>query len=607
MKKNLIKYIFASLLLFPFTACEDYLDKSPDADISEEDVFKKFYTFQGYVEDIYQCLVCIGNRDVDGMGVWNFGDDVVGYNRLTGIGLTGNYYEWAGDTNSSLWLSGGNASDLTGNKDVSAGTGRAKRGYWDHGWLGIRKANIALENLDLLVEPFGDATIEEQRDLIEGQALFFRGYFHFEIMRSWGGVPYIDQSLTPDMTLDYPRLSYAETAERAAADFEAAAKLLPDDWDNTTTGKITLGSNEGRLTKGAAYAYLGINWLYAASPLMNGSSTGSYTYNEEYCKKAIAAFHEVIKLDNSGIYELEPWETYCDNFYRTDGLPPYTDETIFKNPVYGDSRWNKGSEILKVCGGWDVFSSPTENYVENFGMANGLPIDQADSGYDPSAPWENEDRDPRFYYNILVDREHIIELVSDDVVRNYAELYTGGNDRLESSVTGYGFKKFHHRRRNTKDDGSLATFFMQVTKMRLADVYLMYAEAVNEVYGPTTVPTEAPSGLTAAQAVNKVRARAGVPDVDARYHSEDAFREVVRQERAVELCFEGHRWYDLRRWYVAHEAKYRELYSLEFDAEHTYFTKKLYQTKIFETKHYWLPFDVGQVSLYTDFYQNPGW
>jgi hypothetical protein len=133
----------------------------------------------------------------------------------------------------------------------------------------------------------------------------------------------------------------------------------------------------------------------------------------------------------------------------------------------------------------------------------------------------------------------------------------------------------------------------------------MYAEAVNEAYGPSG---SAPGGPAALEAVNMIRQRAGVPPVDARFLvSKESFREIIRQERAVELAFEGHRWYDLRRWYVSHLPQYREKYELQFDKDHTYFKKVLFHTTVFEMKHYWLPFTNDQVTLYPEFKQNPGW
>jgi hypothetical protein len=143
----------------------------------------------------------------------------------------------------------------------------------------------------------------------------------------------------------------------------------------------------------------------------------------------------------------------------------------------------------------------------------------------------------------------------------------------------------------------------------VADIYLIYAEAVNEAFGPTTAPNfNGETGLTAVQAANVVRTRAGMPGVHPKFTSnKEAFRERVRNERAVELCFEGHRWHDIRRWHVAHEPYYKEMYALQFDKDHTYFKKVLMQTRVFDEKHYWLPLPLNEVQLYEEFYQNPGW
>ncbi len=131
---------------------------------------------------------------------------------------------------------------------------------------------------------------QEERNLILGQAYFFRAFFHFNILAAWGGMPYVDKALTPEDKLDWPRLSYLETAKRIAEDLEKAITLLPKSWDDTEAGKKLTG-NTGRVTRGAAYAYLGKNWLYAASPLMNGMQTGDYTsYNVELAKKSGRCF-----------------------------------------------------------------------------------------------------------------------------------------------------------------------------------------------------------------------------------------------------------------------------------------------------------------------------
>ncbi|HEX8040804.1 MAG TPA: RagB/SusD family nutrient uptake outer membrane protein, partial [Chryseosolibacter sp.] len=289
------------------------------------------------------------------------------------------------------------------------------------------------------------------------------------------------------------------------------------------------------------------------------------------------------------------------NFYTLTREMPIGKEILFNNPIYMYKRWNYGESSLQALGGWGIYASPTENYVENFGMANGLPIGEPDSGYDPQNPWSN--RDPRFYYNIVKDGDRIVQNFQN--ADTYAQFYVGGRHRnLTNSLTGYGHKKFTPLTANKYDVGYGNGYFYECPQMRLADVYLMYAEAVNEAFGPDGTVA---GGPTAVAAVNIIRNRATVPDVDARFLNKDAFREVIRRERAVELAFESHRWFDLRRWHVSHLPQYREKYVLEFDKNHTYFQKKLDHTIVFEDKHYWLPFPVGQVTLYPEFKQNPGW
>ena len=157
MKKIKFITIIAGALLTGsmLLSCEDYLDKAPESEISDSDVYSKFNTFQGFIEDIYQCVVDVANRDIHGMGNWNWGDDVVGAQgkRMGDFAINGDYMTWR-DTDVSPFFAG---SKQTGNGE--SGNGRSKRGYWDHGWLGIRKANMALANLDQLVEPYGSASL----------------------------------------------------------------------------------------------------------------------------------------------------------------------------------------------------------------------------------------------------------------------------------------------------------------------------------------------------------------------------------------------------------------------------------------------------------------
>jgi hypothetical protein len=138
-------------------------------------------------------------------------------------------------------------------------------------------------------------------------------------------------------------------------------------------------------------------------------------------------------------------------------------------------------------------------------------------------------------------------------------------------------------------------------------MYLIYAEAVNEFAGPTgTAPG---ASLTAADAVNIVRGRVGMPQVNSKFlANKETFRDRIWNERAVELIGEdGSRFYDLRRWHVAHMDKYRDIYKVEFDEGHTYFNRLFVQKKVFEQKHYWFPLPLESTQIYAGFDQNPGW
>jgi starch-binding outer membrane protein, SusD/RagB family len=571
-------------------SCEEYLDKNEASDISEMDVFGNFKSFQGFIEIMYADIMSLEHQR-DGTS-WNWGDDIVVTASVVAI-EDGNYRAVLNSNNYPFLKP-------VMHRNFSKPGGEVAMSYWRNGWAGIRTANLALARMDLLV----DAT-QEERDLIEGQAYFFRGFFHWEIMKAWGSVPYVDRYLAPDSDLKIPQLKFHETAEKVVADLKKAAELLPKNWDETEAGNATAPANIGRITKGMANGIMAEVLLYCGSPLMNGVSTGNYTYHTDYLKRAAEAAWKVLEFANEGYYSLQPWNKYSDIFYRENNTIPGGSEIVFRTPHRGYSRYKTHMMLLSSFGGGSLYGSPTQNYVELFETASGLPIDDPESGFNERDPWNN--RDPRFRYNIYLDKERMAQTIND--ARAYVQFYVGGRDRNANNTrTGYGYKKFLGPRANNYDNwaGSSNNYHYIIHRLRLAEVYLFYAEAVNEAYGPNG--SHPGANLTAVQAVNIVRNRAQMPNVHAKFTSnKDAFRERIRVERAVELAFEGQRWYDIRRWYVAHLDQYRDMYALEFDEGHTYFRKVLYKKRPFESKHYWLPFPNNQVNLYKEWKQNPGW
>lgn len=594
-KKYKLSFIAGVIILvLTLGSCEKYLDKAPAASITEKDAFGNFISFQGFVEEMYNCIT-----DYAQIGLANYllADEVL--NNYPYPFDLGDY--WA---QSNIFLYGTTAS-------VGTNLNNFNKRVWPLCWYGIRKANLSLSKLDLLV----DAT-QEEKDLIKGQALFFRGWFYFELMRYWGGLPYIDKVLSSTDELAIPRLNYRETALKAAKDFKDAAALLPVKWDDTEAGKRTLGNNQQRISKVFALAYLGKVLLYAASPMMNEESTGNASFDADLCKQSAKAFADAIKIcDETGAYKLQSWNTWTDNFWvwspgysrMSGGTEVIMNTTMFLYYRVTSSMVARTVPVEMGLGNGNV-EVPTQNHVKNYGMANGLPIDDPLSGFNPNDPWTN--REPRFYKDIIIDGDELATSTAAGIDR-YAQLYNGGRHKggSQGSVTGYYYKKFAPKGCN-KWEGKQNSYQSYVPYMRLADVYLMYAEAVLQGYG--TAQSSVPGSITAEQAVNVIRNRAQLPNLTSSYTgTKGKFMEVIIRERAVELAFEAHRFHDLRRWNISGETKYKEKTAINFDrgpnGKPINIRESVVQTRVFDKKHNWLPFQVSFTKLYKDFPQNPGW
>ena len=579
-----------------FTSCEEYLEKTPDATVSNEDVFGTYESFQGFIDPVYGDMVNYNSQ----------------YNSTTANigGLTLNkfikwspaYTSWTGD----YWrISGAKNRDETSlyinqkyGYGIFKGIGNGGGGIWTGGWRSIRVCNVALENLDLL----SDAT-QEEKDLIEGQVYFFRAYSHHQIIDAFGGMPYIDKVYSPNDEVKLARLTYHEIAEKIVEDYDRAIALLPVDWEETVIGSQRPGANMGRVTKGAAMAYKAKILLYAGSPLMNKFSGNDYSYNKEYCERAAAAGWDIIQLvNNTGIYELEDFSTIRNMYTRNDGIMPWSKETILQkvreNKGFHEQGSYLGRQYFFPRMGGKYCEQVNQLFVDRFEMTDGTRY-KVEYDNDNTKRWEN--RDPRFRENIIIDRE---QHGYDE--RSIISLYVGdGSDKTATQqiVLPYLIKKFWLAGINGFDQDWAELRFISPL-MRLAEVYLDYAEAVTVAYGPTgTAPG---ASLTAVDAVSIVRARAGMPPATAAAPEYDSFMDFLWNERTVELCFEGHYWYDIRRWHTGHTNL--ECVDLAFDKDWTTFTRSVIKTRVFEDpKHYWLPLNRDQVLLYPEFYQNPGW
>ena len=664
---NIKTLLCGSLLLLAggtFTSCTDWLDKDPDSIVAEDEAFKNFRNFQGYVEEIYSLIP--SKEMVNYCTAWNFGDDAVhnpeGYAHMDHQVDLGNYRNWY--TNSQCWLNGDRSS------------------LWRNSWYCIRKCNMGIENIGSLVGT------DEERDILLGQMYFFRAWWHFELMCYFGGLPYIDEAYEASAIPELPRLSFQECADRCAEDFQRAYDLLPVDpqaWDETLAGMQTAGKNDLRINKFMALCYLGKCYLWAGSPLMkefektkNGgvanllgaSQNGkTYDYDEKYCKKAAEALGQALKMVANGevnyklatfkfasIYDHERNEqtTTEDEFYsnifytvKQGWKMPGICEVIFRgaHPGVNSSNWNCakifGPKIAGLVDHDNIIHHPTGNLIDQYGMANGQPIYLVQNGhyvYNPKSEWDPthpyKGRDPRFYHDIIFDGFHYVlktdNLNAEQKKHEYCTLYTDGAMRSvdNGSSTGYFIQKLIPHQCNHGDNWYDYGMALQsyLPYMRLADVYLMFAEAMagfcTDMKDLKQSSTYCPS-YSAVGAINALRDRVGMEGVQENFlDTREHFIDEVRRERTVELAFEGFRWNDLQRWLLLTEPPYTVKYSHEFermqkadwfkkndpkDAEVANFHTKTLIKRPLEAKHYWFPFPEKDVYLYEGFKQNPGW
>lgn len=667
---NMKSLLCGSMLLLAagasLTSCTDWLEKDPEAIVAEDEAFKNYRNFQGYIEEIYSLIP--DKEKINYCTSWNLGDDAVhnpeGYAHMDHQVDLGNYRNWW--NNGQFWLNG------------------ARSSMWTNSWYSIRKCNMGIANIKSLVGT------DEERNLLLGQMYFFRAWWHFELMCYFGGLPYIDEAFEADQIPELPRLSFQECAKRCAEDFLRAYDLLPLDpqgWDETLAGQQTFQKNDLRINKFMALCYLGKCYLWAGSPLMKemerakdggvpqllgASSNGkTYDYDVEYCKKAAEYLGKALDLVAKGqvTYKLAEYKysdiynhvrdekaetNYSDIFYteKQAWKQPGTCEAIFRglSPDGNTSNWNCakifGPKVAGLVDHDNIIHHPTANLIDQYGMANGQPIYlvrngelvlNPQSGWDPEHPYKN--RDPRFYHDIVFDGFHYVlstdGLSPEQKKLEYCDLFTGGAMRAvdNASSTGYFIQKLIPHQMNEGDrwyDWD-HNFHCYLPYMRLADIYLMYAEAraaiAAGVSDLSAKPEYCPT-LSAIDAINVLHDRVNSSDYPMEHvpanlrDTREHFIDEVRRERAVELSFEGFRWCDLQRWLLLTEPPYTVKYSHEFerletadwfkshdpkDAKIGNFHREPLITRDLKSKHYWFPLPDKDIYLYEGFPQNPGW
>lgn len=623
--KNIIVGILALGILNVFSGCEDFLDKSPNMGLSEDDVYKDYASMRGFMDRAY-----------------NFLDNFHSYqncnNGRTHIGAISDEFASLFNSAESKVVNSGNWLSKEGT-DFEIGNGSNGNGtsIWK-AYKGLRIVNRVIRDIDLV-----PGLTDGQRNELLGQSHFLRGWFYFQLIKRYGGMPVFDQLFVGDGDEDLPRKTYHESHDWMMTDIEKAVTMLPDVWDD---------NNTGRPNKVAAMAFKSMAQLYDASPLMQNdlASVQVMGYDKERAKLAAKSANDVLKyIKNHPETEnrLMSKEEYMDIFYWK--VPPYTQPEYLwynrkQNTPGANYNANEGftryvrafwlsSEYAQGTGNDAAsYNAPTQNMVDLYEKEGDdgfyYPIAHPNAKYDAQKPYEK--RDPRFYNNILypgnkwgANASGAAQYITTYVDGNMYKTVVNNNFTNKRQQTGYLCKKFiwegEDQWKKLYGLNRVITVFIRVSQ-----VYLDLAEASFEATGSATAKVEG-CDYSALDAINVIRNRIGIGNVPAAiYNDEEAFRQAIRRERAVELMFEDHRWWDIRRWMVAHTL-FAEQYPIKGmqatpkNANHANVKDKstleftfrvidvVPEERVFEMKNYWYPFSMNDAASLNNLTQNPGW
>ena len=561
MNAKFFSYIYISAAIsiaFTLSSCNGFLDREEDSFIDKTATFDSYNRTKEYLTYAYSLLPEGLNR----------------FSREALLASATDDAEFAIESAEIQQLNNGSWNALNNPDDV-----------WNRYFSGISKCCTLLENtnhvnLDISrLDP--DKQVEYANSLKDirmwrAEARFLRAYFHFELLKRYGPIPIVTSTLSINGNYENtPRPTMKEVVDFIAKECDIAADTLElTPWRNVNDAF-------GRATKGAALALKSRLLLYAASPLyvdFGDTNEANKPTDVALWKSAADAAKAVIDLNQ---YELA--SSYADLFKNDFQNKEY----IFVRRYAANSDFEKSN--FPVSFGGKGGTNPSQNLVDDYEMLDGTPFDWNDPAK-AAQPFEN--RDARLGATILMNMAPF----KGKKVATYPE-GADASPNPNATKTGYYLRKFLNEDVNIQTGGSSSGHVVPL--FRLAEIYLNYAEALNECD---------PTNPDIALYLNKVRNRASLPNVSAL--SQEQMRAVIQHERRVELAFEEHRSWDVRRWKIASSTLGAPLMGVQIERKplggYTYMPVKVEQ-RVFQPKMYWYPIPQSEVLKLKQWKQNNGW
>ncbi len=594
--KNFIKLI---VLLFLFTSCEDLFSPALENNRGlDANMYKEPMYAQGILANAYVLLPYSGSPESDLAT-----DDAVSndnFNQYLRM-ATGS---WSASSNPvSQWQSRRNA---------------------------IQYINIFLANVDSVIWSKDASVRKMYSDRLKGEAYGLRALHTYSLLKAHGGwtedgrlmgIPLLTEPETPSSDFNYPRSTFQAGLDFVFEDISKALALLPVDYEdissdaqipeayktlegighsdyNRVNGKIFRGRISGRIVE-AIRAQVA---LLAASPAFSEGTDVTWDDAANYAAAVINRIGGISGLASNGgtwyvggqVNSLEAGVNPAEIIWRSDvGQSLNLERENFPPSIYGNGRVN-----------------PTQNLVDAFPMVNGYPISDPASTFNADDPYAN--RDPRLARYIVINESQ--QGPNNSVI--VTGTYGTNNDAINrengrSTRTGYYLRKL--LRSDVNPNPNFNTQQKHYTaRIRYTELFLTYAEAANEAWGPTGTGGNAYSAYDVVRAIRQ-RAGVGASNNDAYLASiqndQDKMRDLIRNERRLELCFENHRFWDLRRWKVNLEKLNETARGLQISKSGnvTSYTPINVETRLYRDHMYYGPIPYTEVLKWSELKQNAGW
>ena len=575
MKNFFLLIISGSLLLFVTSCNKDLLNITPTTGVSGQTLFSDPNLIEAYVNNNY--------RDLD-YGFYNCHWQAFMLAGATDETLSA-YESYSGVNviNKGQLDKTPSGGSFTGFFD---GNAYPRQQTWANNYNYISQCNSLFENINNVQ----GLSIADKNRLV-GEMKTLRAWRYFQLVRHYNGVPLITKTFGLSDKFDAARNSADECFQFIIKDLDSAIALLP-----------AVAANKGKIDQGIAMAIKSRVLLTYASPLFNSSN------DVTRWQKAADAAKAVMDLTR---YSLVPWTSYKSMFIKYD---PANTENIFVS-INQAGIASEGHQdnypwpgltfeycIMPFSRGGNIMYTPTQQLVDSYETTDGKAITDPSSIYDPKNPYTN--RDPRFDIDILHQGSKL-NLSTIDFINP-----SGVDFNQNQTVTGYLLGKFVDPA--VYDATALTLGAGQGNqpwiKLRYAEILLNYAEAINEAQGPEN----------ANDAINLIRTRAGMPVLPAGLN-QAVMRLRIQNERKVELSFEEHRFWDVRRWKIASITNNITAMGVSITKDGSNTLQYNYvvpntggnldydPVRVFKEANYFFPIPLSEIAADPNLTQNPGY